>query len=281
MEFAVASQWLLRIGILILVVGVGFFLKYSIDRTAAGPRGRPCAAVDDRRARRCWSVGRSCSARRYHVFGQGLLGGGLATLYFCVFAAVNLLSPDPSATLAFGLMTLVTVLAGGIAVRFNSMLVAVLGILGGYGTPVMLSTGAGQLPRPVRLHAGAGRRRAGDVLLEGLAAGELSGFFCTYGLYFAGDAEAPEPTTSARCFRSWSAFFVLFSTMTFLYKIVNGTKSNLLDLFALIAQRRRLLCPVRPADLTNCIRPQVGRGGDAVAGGVLHGCTSSTSCGDG
>ena len=31
-------------------------------------------------------------------------------------------------------MGLVALLAGGIAVRFDSMLVAVLGILGGYGT---------------------------------------------------------------------------------------------------------------------------------------------------
>ena len=40
MEFAVASQWLLRIGILILVVGVGFFLKYSIDHGLLGPLAR-------------------------------------------------------------------------------------------------------------------------------------------------------------------------------------------------------------------------------------------------
>ena len=37
MEYAVASQWLLRIGVLILVVGVGFFLKYSIDHGLLGP----------------------------------------------------------------------------------------------------------------------------------------------------------------------------------------------------------------------------------------------------
>ena len=48
MEYAVASQWLLRIGIVILVVGVGFFLKYSIEHGLAqriGPRG----LVDDHR----------------------------------------------------------------------------------------------------------------------------------------------------------------------------------------------------------------------------------------
>ena len=41
---------------------------------------------------------------------------------------------------------LVTALAGAIAVRFNSILVAVLGIIGGYGTPIVLSTGAVNFP---------------------------------------------------------------------------------------------------------------------------------------
>jgi len=39
-EYAVASQWLLRIGIVVLVIGIGFFLKYSIDRGLLGPQAR-------------------------------------------------------------------------------------------------------------------------------------------------------------------------------------------------------------------------------------------------
>ena len=84
-------------------------------------------------------VGTRLLRGRYHVFGQGLLGGGLAVLYLSVYAAANfyqLIEPAP----AFVLMGLITLLAGGIAVYFDSMLVAVLGIMGGYGTPIMLST---------------------------------------------------------------------------------------------------------------------------------------------
>ena len=40
MEFAIASTWLLRVGIVILVMGIGFFLAYSIDRGLIGPMGR-------------------------------------------------------------------------------------------------------------------------------------------------------------------------------------------------------------------------------------------------
>ena len=39
MEFAVASTWLLRLGVVILVMGIGFFLKYSIDQGWLAPTG--------------------------------------------------------------------------------------------------------------------------------------------------------------------------------------------------------------------------------------------------
>ena len=68
------------------------------------------------------------------------MGGGIATLYFSVYAAHHthgLIGMYP----AFALMAFITVCSGVMAVGFNSMLVAVLGILGGYGTPIMLHTG--------------------------------------------------------------------------------------------------------------------------------------------
>ena len=45
MEFAVASTWLLRLGVVILVMGIGFFLKYSIDKGWLAPTGRVALAI--------------------------------------------------------------------------------------------------------------------------------------------------------------------------------------------------------------------------------------------
>jgi uncharacterized membrane protein len=171
---------------------------------------------------------------RYSVFGQGLLGGGLATLYFAVFAAHSFYHLVPDATTAFALMTLVTALAGGIALRFNSMLVAVLGILGGYGTPVMLSTGEvnfiGLFGYLVVLGIGvlAMCYRKNWPLVNYLA------FACTYVLYFAA-MQNYDATRFGEVMPFLVAFFVLFSTMQFLYKVVSGVRSNLLDLLALVA----------------------------------------------
>jgi uncharacterized membrane protein len=143
MEYAVASQWLLRIGILILVVGIGFFLKYSVEHGLISEEAR--VGLASITGLGMLIAGTRLLGRKYHVLGQGLMGGGLATLYFAVFAAANfyrLIDQVP----AFILMSVVTALAGAIAVRFNSILVVVLGIIGGYGTPIMLSTGVVNFP---------------------------------------------------------------------------------------------------------------------------------------
>jgi uncharacterized membrane protein len=137
MEQAVATNWLIRLGVLVLVVGIGFFLKYSIEKGLLGPQARVAL---------CFVAGGALVAggvrlfgKRYHILGQGLVGAGLATLYFAVFAAAGLFRLVPM-TVGFLLMAGVTVTAGILAVRYGTLLLAILGTLGGYLTPVMLAT---------------------------------------------------------------------------------------------------------------------------------------------
>jgi uncharacterized membrane protein len=229
MEYAIASQWLLRLGIVILVVGVGFFLKYSFDRNLIVPQARVAMAAIAGLG--LLIAGTRLLGGKYRVFGQGLMGGGLAMLYFSVFAAANfyrLAEPLP----AFALMGAVTVLAGGIAVRFHSMLVAVLGILGGYGTPLMLSTEAVDFVGLFGYMLILGIGVLGVCYWKNWPLVNLLSFLCTYALYFAAiRAYRPEDFWTVLPFLT--SFFVLFSTMTFLYKLVKREPSNLLDLAAL------------------------------------------------
>lgn len=230
MEYAIASQWLLRLGILILVIGVGFFLKYSFDKNLIAPSARVAMAA--LAGLSLMTAGTRLLSGRYHIFGQGLLGGGLAMLYFSVFAAFKfyeLVEP----TVAFTLMGLVTVLAGGISVRFNSMLVAVLGILGGYGTPLMLSTGAVDFVGLYGYMLILGVGVLGVCYWRNWPVVNLLSFACTYLLYF-------QAMRAYQVAEFWNvmpfliAFFILFSTMTFLFKLVNRVHSNLFDLTALL-----------------------------------------------
>jgi uncharacterized membrane protein len=231
MEYAVASQWLLRVGILILVVGIGFFLKYSIDRGLLGPQAR--VALSTITGLGMLVAGTQILGRKYHVLGQGLLGGGLATLYFSVFAAANLfhlIGPTP----AFMLMGLITVLAGGIAVRFDSMLVAVLGIIGGYGTPLMLESPEVNFPALLGYILVLGVGVLAICYWKNWPLVNYLSFFATYALTVAALADYRLPHFW-QVFPFLIAYFALFSTMTFLYKLIRQDRSNLLDLLAMLA----------------------------------------------
>ena len=231
-EYAIASNWLLRVGVLILVMGGFFFLKYAIEKELIDQLSQTLLAAAAGLA--MLVTGTQMLGRKYHLFGQGLIGGGIAMLYGSVFAAASLyhlIGPTP----AFALMFAVTCIAGWIAVRFNSLLVAVLGILGGYGTPIMLQTG---VVNYVGLYS--------YLLILGVGVFGISykknwhllnylSFVGTYGLLFATMAEWNYGVGNF-----WEvmpfliAFFALFSTMTFVFNLANRRKSTLLEVLGLL-----------------------------------------------
>ena len=230
MEFAVASTWLLRLGVVILVMGIGFFLKYSIDKGWLAPTGRVAVAI-------LVGVGLLVGGIRllgtlYHLLGQGLIGGGIATLYFSIFAAVSFYHLIDAYT-AFALMALVTVAAGVMAVRFDSLLIAVLGILGGYGTPILLSTGEANFVGLFAYMTLLGCGVLGISLKKNWHLLNYLAFFCTYGLFF-GSMKDYEPGQFWNVMPFLVGFFVLYSTTLFLFNIVQRTKSTMLELIGLL-----------------------------------------------
>ncbi len=233
MEYAVATNWLLRLGVLILVCGVGFFLRYSYVNGLIGPVGRVSISLVGAVA--MLATGIRLLGRRYHLLGQGLLGAGLATMYFSAFAAFSfyhLVEQLP----CFAMMALITVAAGVMAVRFNSLLIAVLGLAGGYGTPIMLSTGQVQFVGlfSYMLLLGVGilgiSHRRNWLLLKVLS------FVATYGLFFAAlDGHYAGTPDFWRVMPFLAAFFVLFSTMIFIHNVACRVPSTMIELVMLLA----------------------------------------------
>lgn len=229
-EFAVASTWLLRVGVVILVMGMGFFLKYSVENNYIGPMGRVAVAVLVGAGMVAFGV--RLLGRKYHVLGQGLIGGGIATLYFAVFAAFHfykLIDQYP----AFALMGFITICAGGMAVRFHSLLIAVLGIIGGYGTPVMLSTGivdfVGLFSYLVLLGVGV----LGVCFWRHWRLLSYMAFVSTYGLFFAVMQDYRCDEHFWKVFPFVIIFFVLFSSTAIVYHLAWRAKSTLLEVLAL------------------------------------------------
>ena len=134
-EWLVGGNWLARIGILALVIGIGFFLKLAFDNEWIGETGRVIlglvAGLALLGAGEFWS-------RKYAVWSQAVTGGGLAILYLSVFAAFSLYELIPAWT-ALGFTFLVTVTAAGLSLRYEARAIAVLGILGGFATPLFLA----------------------------------------------------------------------------------------------------------------------------------------------
>ncbi len=77
---------------------------------------------------------------RYEITSQAIGAGGIVVLYAATWAAKAMygLIPLP---VAFVLMVLITAVAGVFAVRQDNRLAAYLGLMGGFATPLLLSTG--------------------------------------------------------------------------------------------------------------------------------------------
>jgi uncharacterized membrane protein len=230
-EFAVATTWLLRLSVIVFVIGIGFFLKYSIDNDILGPHARVILSTFT--GILMLVIGARLLGKAYHLLGQGLLGGGFAVLYFSIFASYSfyhLIGVWP----AFGLMALVTACAGLFAVRFNSLLVAVLGILGGYGTPLILDSAeknfAGLFGYLLVLGMGVlgiSRRRHWPLL-------NYLAMLLTYGLASIAIDQHYAASDFAVVMPFLGAFFLLFTAAMFLYNLVSGEKASFLEILGVM-----------------------------------------------
>lgn len=230
MEYAVASTWLIRAGVIILLVGIGFFLRYTIAFGILGPTGKVILAI---LAGVAMLIGGIRLLRgQYSLLGQGLSGAGFATLYISFFTAHGDALIGSGG--AFGLMVLVTVAAGVISLRFSSMLVAVLGLAGGYLTPLLVGsgdTGVGALFAYLLILG------AGVLYLAARSDWRFLHYLSFAGTWLLVGAALAAGRFEAGQFWLWlpffAAYFALFSTVTFIHQILKREKATLLELIFL------------------------------------------------
>ena len=138
LEEKLGKEWVTWVGAVVLFVAAGLFVKYAFDREWLGPPARVLFGVIAGIV--VVASGERFIRRRMRAFGQGLIGTGLAVLYVSLYAASGLYDLLPhSAT--FALMVLVTVGGMVLAVVHDAVAVSFIAVLGGFLTPVLLSTG--------------------------------------------------------------------------------------------------------------------------------------------
>ena len=142
LENAIGTRWIGRIGVLAILFGVAFFLKYSFDNKLIGETGRVILGI-------FWGAtfigtGEYLQKKRNLVlYGQMLGGGGLAILYLSLYAAFALYHLIPAPLAAAGMLA-VTTTGMTLSIRYSAYSLAAIALLGGLLTPIMLSTGQNQ-----------------------------------------------------------------------------------------------------------------------------------------
>lgn len=135
------------VGGLALFLGVGFFVKYSFDHDLIPPEMR--VAIGFIIGIGLLIGGVVMRKKELAVTAQTLCGTGVLILYVSSFACHGFYHfPFFGVLPTFLLMALITAVAFLLAVRLDAPAVAILGLLGGFLTPILLSTGE---DRPVGL----------------------------------------------------------------------------------------------------------------------------------
>ena len=138
LESRIGSHWLNRIGIAALLIGVSYFLKFAFDNNWIGPAGRISIGLVAGIVIVLWSE--RFRAKDYKAFSYSLKAVGIGTLYLSLWAAFHLYNLIPS-SVAFAMMLVVTAATSVMALSQDAQILAAFALVGGFSTPILLSTG--------------------------------------------------------------------------------------------------------------------------------------------
>src|SRR5712664_3892846 len=194
LEKKIGQYWLNRIGIVAILVGVSYFIKLAFDNNWIGPGGRIAIGLLAGIALLIWSE--RFRSRGYKAFSYSLKAVGIGTLYLSLWGAFQVYHLVPSAA-AFVAMVIVTASTIALSLSQDAELLAGFALIGGFATPVLLSTGqnhevvlfsyVGLLDVAILAMAAAKPWRR---LLWGSFAGTIILYVGWYGEYYSKDQRA-------------------------------------------------------------------------------------------
>jgi uncharacterized membrane protein len=134
------ENWLYWLGVGMLLLGVVFLFRYSIEQGWLIPEIRSTFGLLT--GGLMLYLGFKSSSG--NAIRQFLIGGGIGVFYITGFATFQLYD-FISYSVVFGFMVAVTVLSFSISIQQNSAILSLIGILGGLATPFLLYRGDGSL----------------------------------------------------------------------------------------------------------------------------------------
>lgn len=139
LEKFIGENLVSKIGIAILVLAIGLFVKYAIDNDWIGPTGRVAVGVV------CGGILIAIAhllRNQYKAFSSVLVGGGLAVLY-CTIALAYHQYQLFGQTTAFIIMLVITAFSVILSLLYDRQELAIIALVGGFITPFLVSNGRG------------------------------------------------------------------------------------------------------------------------------------------
>ena len=139
LEKFIGENLINKIGIAILVIGIGFFVKYAIDQNWINEIGRVAIGI----FAGSLLIGLAHRLRNtFNAFSSVLVGGGLAVFYFTIAIAYHEYNIF-SQSVAFAIMVVITLFSVLLSLGYNRVELAVIAIVGGFASPFFVSSGEG------------------------------------------------------------------------------------------------------------------------------------------
>ena len=141
LEKFIGENLISKIGIAILVIGVAIGAKYTIEHDLISPLTRIILGYLAGLGLLFFGIKLKV---KYHNYSAVLVSGAMAIMYFITYAAYDFYALIPQ-VFAFALMVVFTAFTVFTALKYNSQVIALIGLVGSYAVPFLLSDGSGQV----------------------------------------------------------------------------------------------------------------------------------------
>ena len=133
-EKFIGENLISKIGIIVVIIGVGIGTKYAIDNDLISPLVRIILGYFSGFVLTGFAI---YLKKKYLNFSAVLFSGAMAIHFFITYAAYSYYNFYPH-IVAFALMVLITILTVGLALYYNRQVIAHLGLAGAYIVPFLL-----------------------------------------------------------------------------------------------------------------------------------------------
>ena len=231
-EKFIGENLLNKIGIVILVIGVGIGTKYAIDHDLISPLTRILLGY-------VLGLGLMGFAirlkKQYETFSAVLLSGSMAIMYFITYAAYSFYELIPL-LLTFSLMVMFTIFTVAAAISYNLQVIAHIGLVGAYTVPFLLSDNSGNVTVLFSYMCVINAGILAIAVMKYWKPLYYSSFLLTWLIFISWFI--PKYKDAADLSLAWvfiSVFFVTFYLVFLSYKLLKKEKFRIDDILLLLA----------------------------------------------